>query len=799
MRPRNNLPGSIRWLEENDSSIPKVNFLTLLAGKPQSSAVRGPDLEKAGPSDRPACPSTPKRNTVIDLTGSSPPLDSEIVLLSSSPCESRQNVWPSQSTQGIANTPLVWQPAQPPFESEFSDAASRDDEIILLSSQTSEDDLKRANPLQEHHQEDSDDDGIDLLGSSDDIDLLAVNQLPQGIPEDEEIRPWTHDIYDLLRHRFGLSYFRGNQASAINATLAGQDVVVLMPTGGGKSLCYQLPALVSSGSTSGTTVVVSPLISLMKDQVYHLQMRGIKAEMINSHLSQTEREHVFRDLEAGSLALVYVSPELLAQSGRMTKCLQKLKDMGKLARIVIDEAHCVSQWGHDFRPEYKQLDSLKSRYNGTPIIALTATANARVLLDIQSCLRPRPLVLTQSFNRPNLIYHILKKPSKTAIGIVAQLCHAHAGQTGIVYCLSKKAAEQTAEDLTYQGISASHYHAGMSTRDRQLAQEDWQEGKIHVMCATTAFGMGIDKADVRFIIHHSMPRTLENYYQETGRAGRDGQLSHCYLLFSEDDFFRVRQWIQSDTDIAQRLREFQLEQLERVRNFCRNVQDCRRRQVLQYFGESFDPADCRNTCDVCQSMLGEQTVMKDVTEQCRALLQIIQAAHVPLTQARCIDAALRLNQPPGEQKDALDRLLQEMKAENIVEEYTELNEHGIAEAYIRVGQRCPLVMSGAQPVFLRMKKVGPGEAGNSALPGGLNSTTAVSRKRTRASPTRRAKRGRGGSVSRGSSSQSTGRYSRGGRARGGGRGGQKRASSQARGRGNREASGGSSFIRTLRH
>lgn len=790
MRPRNNLPGHVAWFEESGAGNPKVNFLACVAGMSQQSSSGIDSGQTTGEAGSSACPGTPRRRPVVDLTRSSPPSESEIILLSSSPCDDR-NLLPTQSTQTIANTPLVWQPAQPPFESEFSDIVDRDDEIILLSSQTSEDDPKKST-LDDGQPEDSDD-GINLLGSSDDIDLLAVNQLPQNIPDGEDTWPWTRDVYDLLRQRFGLSYFRGNQAAAINATLSGKDVVVLMPTGGGKSLCYQLPALVSSGHTKGTTIVISPLISLMKDQVFHLRERGIKAEMINSHLSQTEREHAFHDLETGELTLVYVSPELLAQSQRVTKCLQKLRSLDKLARIVIDEAHCVSQWGHDFRPEYKQLDALKSRYSGVPIIALTATANARVLLDIQSCLRPQPLVLTQSFNRPNLIYHVLKKSSKTAVALVAQICHAHDEETGIVYCLSKKAAEKTAEDLQYQGIRSGHYHAGMSTRDRQMAQDDWQSGKVHVMCATTAFGMGIDKADVRFIVHHSMPRTLENYYQETGRAGRDGQLSHCYLLFSEDDYFRVRQWIQSDTDIASRLREFQLEQLERVRNFCRNTQDCRRRQVLQYFGENFDAADCRTTCDVCQSMLGERTVMKDVTEQCRSLLLIVQAAQLPLTQARCIDAALQLNQPPGEQKDGLDRLLQEMKAENIVEEYTELNEHGIAEAYIRAGARCTQVMSGAQPVFLRVKAPSPSDFDSSALD--VSPQTATARKRARSSPVRRNKRVRGNSTAREYSQTASrpSRTSRGGRSRGG-RGSQRRGS-QSRGRGGSDSTG---LIRTLR-
>jgi bloom syndrome protein len=454
--------------------------------------------------------------------------------------------------------------------------------------------------------------------------------------------PWSQDLRNTLIHRFGLRGFRPGQLDAINTTLSGEHCFVLMPTGGGKSLCYQLPSVITTGKTRGVTIVVSPLLSLMEDQVTSAMQRfNVQAFLINGESTQAQKDHIMNGLREREpqklLQLLYVTPEMLSKNQRMISAFQQLHSRGRLARIVIDEAHCVSQWGHDFRPDYKALGDVVRQFPGVPVIALTATATQLVRTDvvanlgIQGCRQ-----FSQSFNRPNLSYEVLPK-AKGVINTIAELIKAkHSRQSGIIYCLSRKSCEQVAEKLSDLGIKAFHYHAGMKPAERSDVQRKWQSNEYSVIVATIAFGMGIDKADVRYVIHHTLPKSLEGYYQETGRAGRDGKISHCYLYYQYGDSRTLRKMIddgEGSWEQKQRLHDM----LRTVIQFCENKADCRRAQVLGYFSESFDPAKCKGTCDNCKS--DSTFVTKDLTEYAAKAIQLVAKVHEDnVTMHQCVDA-----------------------------------------------------------------------------------------------------------------------------------------------------------------
>ena len=455
--------------------------------------------------------------------------------------------------------------------------------------------------------------------------------------------PWSRDVKAAMKERFHLRGFRQNQLEAINATLAGKDAFVLMPTGGGKSLCYQLPSIISSGRTRGVTIVISPLLSLMQDQVDHLQKLKIQAFLINSEVTADHRRLIMESLRHPKveqfIQLLYVTPEMISKSQAIVNVFKDLHRRGKFARIVIDEAHCVSQWGHDFRPDYKLLGDIRQQFHGVPAMALTATATENVKVDVIHNLGIKGCeVFTQSFNRPNLTYEVRSKgKAKDVLESMANTINStYKGQSGIIYCLSRQNCEDIAEKLrTEYGVNAHHYHAGMEPREKTTIQKQWQAGKYHVIVATIAFGMGIDKPDVRFVIHHTIPKSLEGYYQETGRAGRDGKRSGCYLYYGYQDTSALKRMI-DDGEGSWEQKDRQRKMLRNVVQFCENKSDCRRVQVLLYFNEPFSRDDCNGGCDNCNSTSSFET--QDFTDYAVSAVKLVKhLERENVTLLHCVD------------------------------------------------------------------------------------------------------------------------------------------------------------------
>ncbi|MFC7523233.1 DNA helicase RecQ [Parapedobacter sp. GCM10030251] len=417
-------------------------------------------------------------------------------------------------------------------------------------------------------------------------------------------------LFDNLQEFFGFDTFKGDQEAIITNILQKKDTFVIMPTGGGKSICYQLPALMSEG----TAIVISPLIALMKNQVDQLRSFGGDdsiAHFLNSSLNKSDITRVRQDVMAGKTKLLYVAPESLAK----TENVEFLK-LITVSFVAVDEAHCISEWGHDFRPEYRKIRSvINSIGSNIPVIALTATATPKVQSDIRKNLQMNDATLFKSsFNRPNLYYEV--RPKRNVVKEIVRFIKNNAGKSGIIYCLSRKKVEEIAEVLNINGIKARPYHAGLDAKTRAETQDKFLMEDVEVIVATIAFGMGIDKPDVRYVIHHDIPKSMEGYYQETGRAGRDGGEGYCLAFYSEKDIEKLTKFMK-DKPVSER--EIGTQILKEVIDYSESSV-CRRKQILHYFGENFDETGCNSMCDNC----GSQQTQFDAEGSLLNVLKFIQ-------------------------------------------------------------------------------------------------------------------------------------------------------------------------------
>jgi ATP-dependent DNA helicase RecQ len=421
----------------------------------------------------------------------------------------------------------------------------------------------------------------------------------------------TPEILDTLKSFFGFDSFKGNQEKIIKNLLNGNDTFVIMPTGGGKSLCYQLPALVSEG----TAIVVSPLIALMKNQVDAIRgfsnENGI-AHFLNSSLNKSDITQVKKDVLSGKTKLLYIAPETLTKEDNILF----FKEF-KISFFAIDEAHCISEWGHDFRPEYRRLRPIIDAVGGVPVMALTATATPKVQQDIQKNLGMMNAELFKSsFNRDNLYYDVRAK--NNVIKEIIKYVKQNSGKSGIIYCLSRKKVEEIAEALKVNGIKAAPYHAGLDAKERAKTQDGFLMEDLNVIVATIAFGMGIDKPDVRFVIHHDIPKSLEGYYQETGRAGRDGGEGKCVTFYSYDDIIKLEKFMK-DKPVAEQ--EIGKQMLSETAAFA-ETSSCRRKFLLHYFGEEFEAERCNGMCDNCRHPRQSFDALEDLSLALKAVAEI---------------------------------------------------------------------------------------------------------------------------------------------------------------------------------
>ncbi|XP_038624087.1 ATP-dependent DNA helicase Q1 [Tachyglossus aculeatus] len=519
--------------------------------------------------------------------------------------------------------------------------------------------------------------------------------------------PWAGQVSEAMRNVFKLPKFRPLQLETVNATMAGREIFLVMPTGGGKSLCYQLPAVCSHGFT----LVICPLISLMEDQLMTLEQLGISATLLNASSSKEQVKWVHAEMvsRAPRLKLLYVTPEKIAKSKLFMAKLEKAHGAGNLARIAVDEVHCCSQWGHDFRPDYKALGILKRQFPRVPVMGLTATATRAVLQDAQKILGVQPcLTFTASFNRPNLYYEVRRKPPSPEdfIEDVAKLMSGrYAGQSGIIYCFSQKDSEQVTGGLRKRGIEAAAYHANMEAGDKTSVHKNWAANKLQVVVATVAFGMGIHKPDVRFVIHHSMSKSLENYYQESGRAGRDDLRADCILYSGFGDIFRISSMVVMES-VGQ-------EKLYDMVSYCLDEIECRRALMARHFDEVWASTTCNRMCDNCRQETTDWEA-EDVSEHCRFLLRLLEQAErlgERLTPLKLLDAwtgkgpaKLRLaGTPPAPHRLQLEKMIARFLLLRYLQEDFGFTAFATI-SYLKKGPKAHLLSDDSHVITMRVRK-----------------------------------------------------------------------------------------------
>ena len=436
----------------------------------------------------------------------------------------------------------------------------------------------------------------------------------------------TSSINKTLKKRFGFDSLRSIQQKVVYASFTNDDIIVLSPTGGGKSLCYQLPAILSDS----LTIVISPLRSLIYDQVQSLKRKGITTCLLSGDVSTKDKKEIFNNLQLISIPydLIYTTPETLLSNYEFMTILESLYKKKKLDRIVLDEAHCVSTWGHDFRPSYLKLKSLRYIFKNIPFMALTATATDKVLADIKHILNINECqIFSQSFFRNNLKIKCIQKDKNSIENIIDKIRTIYKDQTGIIYCHSRKQCEKISKKIKEANISCEFYHAGLSRNNRESIQNDWLENKTKIIIATIAFGMGIDKSDVRFVIHFNLPMSVENYYQEIGRAGRDGEPSDCIIYYNYQDKMIYQKMIQAEESNSPRRKAYnkqRINNIDRFIIFLENIVDCRHYQLCTYFGETVQNKHnfCNNSCDNCNTNLNKIEMM-DLTDLSKTILNAI--------------------------------------------------------------------------------------------------------------------------------------------------------------------------------